>query len=572
MEVHNIAHSKTDSGIARLSSYLVSCISKLKTDMKTHTTLQKSCWIAFLIFTSLFLFSQEKVFIPDQHFRNFLNSEYPAFMDASGDSLIADLAATLTDTLNCSFLDISDLTGIGCFTNITALFCEFNTLSELPDLSSNGQLLELSCYYNDLIQLPDLTGNIKLRLLDCHENQLSSLPELSNCTELEFLDCSYNQITALPEITACMGLKELRCYRNNISELPELGNNSALEILFCSSNQLTSLPDISNNTKLTELRCDDNLLDSLPNLSANTALIFLDCGANSISKIPDLSSNTMLLSLSCAENEIEALPDLSINVLLTWLNCSDNNISVLPDLSENPNLYGLHCAENQLSHLPDLSINTHIELFTCYGNKLNFSDARVLRIIDQQTWEQLEYAPQNPFGEAQEINLQADETLNLYIASQDSATGYQWFKDGNAIEGATDTLLQIENVNSGNSGVYTCKSFGTALLSPPMRFGPGISEFVSMPFSVTVEGASELQNEGRLVSDIIVYPNPTNGLLSIQMDGYKLAEVYSLMGSLLFTTQENYIDFKGLAPGIYLLKVTDLKGKKYNLRIIHKTD
>ncbi|MCH8318915.1 MAG: hypothetical protein IIA88_10560 [Bacteroidetes bacterium] len=84
------------------------------------------------------IFAQSKAFIPDTNFRNFLNTTYPGFI--VGDSLLIDSAATLTGTLNCSFLNIVDLTGVEYFINITQLYCYNNQLTALPDLTNNTAL------------------------------------------------------------------------------------------------------------------------------------------------------------------------------------------------------------------------------------------------------------------------------------------------------------------------------------------------------------------------------------------------------------------------------------------------
>ncbi|MBW8050926.1 MAG: hypothetical protein FVQ77_11435 [Cytophagales bacterium] len=71
---------------------------------------------AFLTLGALGTFAQSpKAFIPDTNFRAFLNTFYPTFMDGSGDSLLIDSAATLTDTLNCGSQNIADLTGVEYF-------------------------------------------------------------------------------------------------------------------------------------------------------------------------------------------------------------------------------------------------------------------------------------------------------------------------------------------------------------------------------------------------------------------------------------------------------------------------
>jgi len=85
------------------------------------------------------------------------------------------------------------------------------------------------------------------------------------------------------------------------------------------------------------------------------------------------------------------------------------------------------------------------------------------------------------------LNMSVSPVFRLSIANQDSALSYQWFRGTDTIAGATDTLLIIPNFTlADDSGVYTCRSYGTALDSPPMIFGPGISSFVSEGFLVNI--------------------------------------------------------------------------------------
>ena len=368
--------------------------------------------------------TRPKAFIPDSNFRNFLNATYPTFIDGSGDSLVIDSAATLTGTLNCNSQNITDLTGVEFFVNITNLYCNSNQLTTLPNLDSLTSLQRLYCYNNQLTTLPGLTNNTTLQYLYCYNNQLTTLPDLTNNTALQYLRCNNNQITALPDLT----------------------NNTTLQYLHCHNNQITVLPDLTNNTALLYLDCNNNQLTTLPDLMNSTALLNLYCNNNKLTVLPDFTNNTALEELMCSYNQLTALPDLSNNIVLYWLEC-DNN-------------------------------------------KLDFSDARELRIAD--TLPDLivyEYSPQNPFGIPDTIDLNPGDTLILSIANQDSALSYQWFRGTDTITGATDTLLIILNVTLTDSGVYTCRSYGTALDTPPMINGFGISSFVSEPLTVNIISA-----------------------------------------------------------------------------------
>ncbi|MDA7762447.1 hypothetical protein N8927_04590 [Crocinitomicaceae bacterium] len=178
-----------------------------------------------LLFLSVFLSANlfgQNVYIPDANFKAYLvgNSE----INTNGDTEIQVSEATAFDgSINCDFLNISDLTGIESFNALIFLVCSGNQLTSL-DVSQNSALLNLECAGNQLTSL-DLSQNIDLRGLDCHANQLTSL-DVSQNVALEWLECDFNQLTCL-----------------------DVSQNTALVEFNCESNQLTCL-DISNGNNI----------------------------------------------------------------------------------------------------------------------------------------------------------------------------------------------------------------------------------------------------------------------------------------------------------------------------------
>ncbi len=473
-----------------------------------------------LTFLNLLIISivvgQTKVYIPDANFRDFLTVTYPTYMD--GDSLICDSAALETGSLQCFNRSIANLAGIECFINLTYLNCASNQMTSLPDISAMTSLQKLDCGNNQLTTLPDLSPNIALSILYCSSNQLETLPDLSS--------------------------------------------NTALKVIFCQSNQLATLPDLSSNTGLEELLANYNQLTTLPDLSANTALQEITVNYNQLINLPDLSTDTALTGLYCQSNYLTALPDLSANTSLTRLNCSYNQLTCLPDLFANTNLLILNCRSNQLTSLPDLSNCISLDGLACDHNKLDYSDARELIIInDLPNLTGYTYTPQDPFGFSDTLILCEGDSIILCIASQDSALSYQWFKNAVPITGETDTILTIPNANGADAGTYTCKSYGTALLMPPMTFCPGIFEFVSEPFIVDINSTVEKEED----FEIIIYPNPANNILFVNIiDVMTELEIINAQGQKLsthsLTEKVNSLDISNLPSGVYTLRIKTDRG------------
>lgn len=529
--------------------------------------------VAFLLINNSSSIAQTKVFIPDTNFKNHLNSTYPTFMDVSGDSLITDSAATFTGTLNCNSLSIADLTGAEYFINMTSLDCSDNLLTTLPNLSNITTLEYLTCDNNQISALPNLTSNTALILLRCNDNQLIALPDLTSNAALKYFYCDNNQLTSLPDFTSNPILTYLDCSYNALTVLPNLTNNTFLQYLGCSYTQLTVLPSLDSNYALYWLACDGNQLTTLPDISG-TAMVLLHCQNNQLTALPDLSTNLGLQQLYCQNNQLTVLPNLSTNTNLIDLWCHNNLLTTLPDLTSNTALEKLYCYNNKLSVLPDLTVNTSLQSLWCNNNKYDFSDARTLRLADNMPSVGFHiFAPQNPFGDSATHNLTVGDNISLSISTQDSALSYQWFKGTDSIVGATDTVLVIPNITLADSGIYTCQSYGTALLSPPMTFG-GISEFVSEPFTVIVSLTIGI-TDNPFEADFKVYPNPAKNNITLDLGtnfNKTTLTILNVKGQIIESysfrkKQVISVNIENYATGLYLFKI-DADDQEATIRII----
>lgn len=499
--------------------------------MKKLTQLRT--WFALFVAFSIVLRiqAQDNIYVPDVNFRAYLNDAFPTYMNSTGDSIIIDSAACFTGTLAPAYMNISDLTGIEAFVNVTKIDCYMNQLSRLPNLALFPDLKELACWGNLLDSLPELSGN----------------PDL----------------------------EELWCNQNNLRQLPDLTGNTKLMLLSCSDNQISTLPNLSANTALEYLNCNLNLLEVLPDLSLDTAIRSLLCADNELNNLPDLSSNSYLEVLNCSGNKLNELPDLEKNDSLISLGFGNNYLTQLPSLSHLAKLRTIFCNDNLLTELPALHPDVFLDGMNCSHNKLDFSDAALLRYIDSHTWEGFVYAPQDPFGLAQELSFTAGERMELSIAGQDSATSYQWYKDNEEIPGENDTLLVIDPVDNPDAGVYTCRSFGTALLAPPMNWLPGVESFISEPITVSI--SSSQLNSSIKQYDFVVYPNPGSGLFTIRVDDPEDIERLCILSSdgrkihevIMPHTHEIKLNLSWCESGTYLLRVEKDRSIEYRKLVVY---
>jgi hypothetical protein len=223
-------------------------------------------------------FGQQQTYVPDDNFEQ-------ALIDMGFDSALDDSVTTnnINAVTNLAVFqkNISDLTGIECFTDLTTLHCGSNQLTSL-----------------------DLTSNTDLAWLQCSDNQITIL-DLSNNINLKYLYCSINQITNL-DLSNNINLIDLFCDNNQLNSI-DLNNNTHLSDLFVEENQITNL-DLSQNDSLTRFNCWSNQLTNL-NLSNNTSLEVLYCGYNQLQCLNIANGNNLNLydcnisntSLSCIE-------------------------------------------------------------------------------------------------------------------------------------------------------------------------------------------------------------------------------------------------------------------------------
>ncbi|WP_326981560.1 LamG-like jellyroll fold domain-containing protein [Chryseobacterium sp. MYb264] len=207
------------------------------------------------------------VHIPDANFKYALLNHSP-IIDTNANGVIECAeAAAFTGILNLYNKNISNLTGIEAFTNLTKLYCGKNYLTSL-DVSANTALKELSFTNNQITNI-NLNTNTELSILDTSYNLLTSLDVSAN-TLLTKLYCNNSSLTSL-NVNGSTLLSDLFCNNNQLTNL-DVSTNSALYRFYCFSNNLASL-DTSSNTTLYQLLCNDNQLTSLNIANGNNGFL-----------------------------------------------------------------------------------------------------------------------------------------------------------------------------------------------------------------------------------------------------------------------------------------------------------
>ena len=313
-------------------------------------------FISCLFLINAFCFSQN-TFIPDDNFEQ-------ALIDLGFDSGPLDDFIPTSTVLGITYLDIhqkniSDLTGIEDFINLTYLNCDENNLTSL-DVTKNTKLIQFYCRFNQLTTI-DVTKNTALDIFWCESNQLTGL-DITKNTSLISLVCRDNPLNNL-DVTKNTRLNVLSCQNNLLTNL-DITKNIELNRLNCDYNMLTTI-DTSNNTKLTRFSCGDNLITTL-DISKNKKLTWFWCTRNQLTNL-DVTSNIVLEDLTFGDNKIENI-DLSKNTKLITVWCAKNLLTSL-DTSKNSLLKDLSCAVNKLTTL-DISNNLNLISLGCEMNLL----------------------------------------------------------------------------------------------------------------------------------------------------------------------------------------------------------
>jgi len=147
----------------------------MKTNILKTKKMKTKLLISALLGLAGFITTQgQNVNIPDANFKAALLAHTNPKIDTNNDGQISVAEAeAYTGAIGVVNKNITDITGIEAFVNITQLYCYNNQLTSL-DVSNNTALTHLNCSYNQLSSL-DISNNTALTSFYCHYNQLISL-------------------------------------------------------------------------------------------------------------------------------------------------------------------------------------------------------------------------------------------------------------------------------------------------------------------------------------------------------------------------------------------------------------
>lgn len=235
--------------------------------------------------------------IPDNYFETILIEQG---IDSDGiinQKMLKSEAKEVTHldlNFSVNFGEITDLTGIEGFVNITSLSAAGQKIKNI-DLSSNTKLDTLFLNGNHLTTI-DISNNPNLILLDIQSNELNAINGLSKSEKLINVNLSFNNFE---EISIKNESIEVLLISHNLLKSINTKDAVNLKNILIILNQLTTV-DFSSNTLLETLVISGNKLNHI-NLENNISLTHLYSSSNLLTSL-DVSNNQKLIDLRVDRN------------------------------------------------------------------------------------------------------------------------------------------------------------------------------------------------------------------------------------------------------------------------------
>lgn len=155
-----------------------------------------------------------------------------------------------------------------------------------------------------------------------------------------------------------------------------------------------------------------------------------------------------------------------------------------------------------------------------------------------------------------------------------------WPSNGAPVGFYVNNELVGSYVNGGGPGYATCINPHTVIVSLEVdNQVRALCEAEIFPqhyyvdyiraFSTNVSWRSSIPSElDPNIERFTFFPNPAQGLLTIDGVGFQKAEIYTIQGKKIYESSSPIINVENFSSGVYLLKIIDEKGKIQNSKFI----
>lgn len=253
-------------------------------------------------------------------------------IDINNNGEIEQSEALLVTYLFLYASNISDLTGIEYFTNITGLSVAFNSLTNLNILALT-KLTSFSCAYNNLSTL-NVNGLTEFKEINFMHNNLISF-DFSGLPNLKEVFCNNNYLTTL-DFSNNQQFEELVCDNNNLTSINI--KNGAMQLIGSASSWQNCWN--MGNSNLTQICVDANEVAPLqafmstcsgtqPTINSSCPLANFGFSKNSFSIYPNPTKSILNISSDFNIKSLELL-DIQNRILISQ---TTNQMSISLDIS-----------------------------------------------------------------------------------------------------------------------------------------------------------------------------------------------------------------------------------------------
>ena len=342
------------------------------------------------------------VHIPDTGLRQ---AVVDAVGKVPGESIRPRELVALTE-LRAGRAGITDLTGLGAATGLSALNLGDNKIMSVAPLAGLVRLSTLYLHHNDeigdisvlahlptlrqlglgsnkVVDVSPLVALTQLSSLGLGYNAIEDVSPLASLTTLEYLSLDANRIVDVSPLAELSGLTRLRLIYNQIEDISPLGELTELRELRLAGNGLQDITPLANLTRLGILGLQRNRIADVKPLQNLTGLYWLWLRGNRIEDISPLAGLTHLTQLLLQDNRVKDIATLASMPLLEELNLERNEVVDISAVRSLTRLVELRLSSNRLSDLSPLAGLSALTRLSLASNDLHdigsLSELKALR-------------------------------------------------------------------------------------------------------------------------------------------------------------------------------------------------
>ena len=249
--------------------------------------------------------------------------------DENGDGELSKEELSVATSLDLTYRDIVDLSGLEYAVNTTEIMLQGNSgIRDISPLYSLTNLVRLDLADCDVVNIEGITSLVNLEYIDLRNNinleSASSLYTLTNLQDLTLWNCGLHSVAGIENLTS---LRELNIGSNeNLKDIYPVYSLTELQSLWANSCNISDLSGIENLVNLMHINVSGHpgLGDISPifNLQNLQSLYAGTCNISNIQGIERLSNLTEIdLSYNSGLKDIQPLYELD-NLWMAYLNNS----------------------------------------------------------------------------------------------------------------------------------------------------------------------------------------------------------------------------------------------------------